>query len=226
MISLSEDARASLQEYVPSLRRSRCRTIPNGIDFQRLEKPDEGAVLVGSLRGRLGLEPHVYLMGFLGRFMEQKGFIPLVQALKLLASERTARPCHLAAVGSGDYIREYRSEVNRLGMADSITFLDAASNPGPIIKGLDLLVMPSLWEASPAPPMEAMALGVPVLGSDCIGLREVLRGTPSVMVRAGDVAALAAGLRQAIANPWTAEARLYASGSGTILLAGFGQASA
>ncbi len=209
VISLSEDAQANLQENIPSLRRSRCRTIPNGIDFQRLENADEGTGLVGSLRDRLGLEPDVYLMGFLGRFMEQKGFLPLVQALKLLASDGTARPFHLAAVGSGDYIREYRSEVQRTGMADRVTFLDVVPNPGPIIKELDLLVIPSLWEASPALPMETMALGVPVLGSDCIGLREVLRGTPSVMVPAGDVGALAAGLREAIANPRTAEARAY-----------------
>jgi len=211
VISLSEDAQDNLREYVPTLRRSVCRTIPNGIDFQRLENPDDGSGLAGSLRDRLGLEPDVYLMGFLGRFMEQKGFLLLIQALKLLASDGTTRPFHLAAVGSGDYIREYRSEVRRMGIDDRITFLDAAPNPGPIIAGLDLLVMPSLWEASPALPMESMALGVPVLGSDCIGLREVLRGTPSVMVRAGDVGALAAGLREAIANPRTAEARAYIS---------------
>jgi len=74
-----------------------------------------------------------------------------------------------------------------------------------------LLVIPSLWEASPLQPMEAMAAGIPVLGTDCIGLREVLADTPSRMVRAADPAALADGLRTALRSPWTAEAREYAA---------------
>jgi glycosyltransferase involved in cell wall biosynthesis len=59
--------------------------------------------------------------------------------------------------------------------------------------------------------MEAMAAGVPVLGTDCIGLREVLRGTPSRTVPAGDPAALCRGLEEAIADPWTAAARDFAA---------------
>jgi len=79
------------------------------------------------------------------------------------------------------------------------------------LQQLDLLVMPSLWEASPLQPMEAMAAGVPVLGTDCIGLREVLRDTPARVVPAGDPAALAAGLREALESPRTVEAREYAA---------------
>jgi glycosyltransferase involved in cell wall biosynthesis len=63
-----------------------------------------------------------------------------------------------------------------------------------------------LWEASSIVSMEAMAAGVPVLGTDCIGLREVLRDTPSRVVPADDPAALARGLRDALERPWTDEA--------------------
>src|SRR5262249_8436211 len=76
---------------------------------------------------------------------------------------------------------------------------------------LDLLVVPSLWEASSLLSMEAMAAGVPVLGTDCIGLREVLRDTPSRMVRTGDEEDLTRGLREALADPWTLEARDFAA---------------
>jgi glycosyltransferase involved in cell wall biosynthesis len=80
----------------------------------------------------------------------------------------------------------------------------------PLLRQLDLLAVPSLWEASPLLPMEAMTAGVPVLGTDCIGLREVLRDTPSRVVRAGDEEELARGLRAALANPWTELARDFA----------------
>jgi glycosyltransferase involved in cell wall biosynthesis len=55
-----------------------------------------------------------------------------------------------------------------------------------------------------------MSAGVPVLGSDCPGLREVLRDTPSRMVRTGEASALEVGLREALARPWGDAARSYA----------------
>jgi glycosyltransferase involved in cell wall biosynthesis len=58
--------------------------------------------------------------------------------------------------------------------------------------------------------MEAMVAGVPVLGSDCIGLREVLRDTPSRTVPAGDPEAWSRALEQAIASPWKEAARAFA----------------
>ena len=57
--------------------------------------------------------------------------------------------------------------------------------------------------------MEAMCLGIPVLGSNCIGLREVLRGSPSAQVAAGSPEALAEGIARAMKEPWTEEARRY-----------------
>jgi glycosyltransferase involved in cell wall biosynthesis len=58
--------------------------------------------------------------------------------------------------------------------------------------------------------MEAMAAGLPVLGTDCIGLREVLRGTPARAARANDPESLAGELRRALEDPRTAEARAFA----------------
>jgi glycosyltransferase involved in cell wall biosynthesis len=58
--------------------------------------------------------------------------------------------------------------------------------------------------------MEAMCAGVPVLGSDCPGLREVLRGTPSRTFRWGDADALRHALHGALASPWAAAARSFA----------------
>ncbi|HEY1600597.1 MAG TPA: glycosyltransferase family 4 protein, partial [Pirellulales bacterium] len=110
-------------------------------------------------------------------------------------------------VGSGDFSREYQAEVTkRPELKGRITFLEQVANVAPILQELDLLVMPSLWEACPILPMEAMVSGVPVLGTDCIGLREVLSNSPSVMVPANDPAALADALRRALEDSWKADA--------------------
>ncbi len=148
--------------------------IPNGIDLTRYEHRQP----TGNLRRELGLTPDVSLFGFLGRFMPQKGFLILIEALAALARRPNARRFHLLATGSGDFVREYKAEVARRGELNGrVTFQEHVPDVAPILRELDLLVIPSLWEACPILPMEALVSGVPVLGSDCIGLREVLRGS-------------------------------------------------
>ncbi len=207
LVPVSEDIRANLLEYLPPLRRraDRLVTIPNGNDAAHYAHAARRAD--GSLRARLGFGPRTRLVGFLGRFMEQKGFLPLLEALQQLLAGPPCPFFHLVAVGSGDFEREYRKQVRERGLGDHVTFLDFTPDVRPVVSQLDLLVVPSLWEASSLVSMEAMAAGVPVLGTDCIGLREVLRDTPSRVVRAGDPAALARGLRDALIHPWTDEAR-------------------
>ncbi|HLN31097.1 MAG TPA: glycosyltransferase family 4 protein [Gemmataceae bacterium] len=209
LISVSQDAHENLLEFLPTIRWGLCRfvVIKHGIDLESLR--DSSSEQTIDLRERLGIGKSACLIGFLGRFMEQKGFLPLLSAIKIL----DARPCgsdwHVVAVGNGDYRREYQAEAQRLQVTDRLTFLDFVRNPGGILRQLDLLVMPSLWEAAGMLAMEAMLLGVPVLGSDCIGLREVLRGSPSVMTPAGNVESLAKALCQAVESPWREKALAY-----------------
>ncbi len=211
VISVTRDAEVNLRGYFPSLGRGRARltVVEHGIDLEGLDAaPPEGAP---GLRSSLALPPEVRLVGFLGRFMEQKGFLPLLRALKILEEDSSLPPWHLAAVGGGDYLGEYRREASRLGLADRISFLDPVTRSGPVLAQLDVLAMPSLWEAAGLLAMEALALGVPVVGSDCPGLSEVLRGSPSSTPKAGDVGLLARALGEAIRSPWRRAAEAYAS---------------
>jgi glycosyltransferase involved in cell wall biosynthesis len=210
VVPTSEDVGANLLEYLPAVGRGPCRleTIVNGIDTERYRNLPP--IATQELRRRLNLSGETVLLGFLGRFMEQKGFLPLLQALQMLLRDGPPRPFHLVAVGSLDYEREYRQQVERRGLDRYVTLLPFVHDVQPILRQLDLLVMPSLWEAAPLLPMEALSAGIPVLGTDCIGLREMLRDTPSRTVRAGDMAALTRGLRAALEAPWHHEARAFA----------------
>lgn len=211
LISVSRDVQENLLEYLPSLRKSRCDlvTIPHGVDLNKFSMVSGAERERENLRSQLGLGEDVCLMGFLGRFMEQKGFLPLLDALEVVRRDPFVRRYHLVAVGSGDYAREYRRETERRGLADVVSFREAVANPVPILRQLDLLVMPSLWEAAGLLAMEAMVVGIPVIGSNCIGLREVLEGTPSRTFEVGNVIALSQALKAAIASPWLEEARAF-----------------
>jgi glycosyltransferase involved in cell wall biosynthesis len=211
LITVSDDARDNLLEHLPGVRPalSRIMTIPNGIDTSGYTTTDERSGR--ELRRRLGVGPETTLIGFLGRFMPEKGFPVLLDAVRGLAGEVPPGRFHLAAFGSGDYRREYRRRLDDHGLGGVVTLLDFVPDVRPVLRQLDLVVVPSLWEASSLVSMEAMAAGVPVLGSDCSGLREVLRGTPSRTVAAGDANALRHGLRLALDEPWTDAAREYAA---------------
>lgn len=81
--------------------------------------------------------------------------------------------------------------IESLGLSSYFIFHGYEQNISCAVKGLDVVVMPSLWEACPILPMEVLVSGVPMIGSDCIGLREVLKDTPSLVFKSGNVEQLA-----------------------------------
>ena len=215
LVTVTSDARQNHFDLFPPLRMVKRKVVPivNGINtdlFQLETSPaDPGAL---GLRRSLALNCNVFLAGFLGRFMEQKGFLVLVDAIEHLLKHDPPRPFHLVAVESGDFIREYQAILRTRPQAEAcITFLPRQPNVANILRQLDTLVMPSLWEACGILAMEAMAVGVPVIGSNCPGLREVLEDTPSRVVPPNDPAALSQSLREAMTAPRKQEAVAYAA---------------
>ena len=212
LVTVTSDARQNHLDLFPPLRmvKRKVLSIVNGIntDLFRSDQPAADQ----PLRRTLGLDCNVFLAGFLGRFMEQKGFLVLVDAIEHLLKNDLPRPFHLVAVESGDFIREYQAILRtRPHVENCITFMPRQPNVADVLRQLDALVMPSLWEACGILAMEAMAVGVPVVGSNCPGLREVLEDTPSRTVPPNDPAALAQSLRQAMTAPRKQEAIAYAA---------------
>ena len=194
---VSEGAKENIVEYLPVLRkRHGCKleVILNGIDSKRF--------LVGSTRdlhSELGLSDDVFLIGFMGRFMSAKGFKYLVLALqKILENPALVGRVKLVAIGSGGFIREDTQWVKDIGLADDVFFLPKTTEVAETLRGFDVLVVPSLWEACGLLAMEALVTGIPVIGSNCNGLQEVLEGTPATSVPPKDVHALAEAIHSYI----------------------------
>jgi glycosyltransferase involved in cell wall biosynthesis len=194
--SVSEDAKTNLMEHFPALTMDerKCIVIPNGIEVERFAnaKPRD-------LRSELGLAEDVFLIGFLGRFMSQKGFRYLVDAIELLrTNEGLAKRPLVLSFNEGAFIREEKQAVAEKGLSEYFKFLPFTPNVGGTIKGLDVVVMPSLWEACGLLAMEVLACGVPLIGSNCVGLREVLQNTPAKIVDRADAGSLSLALKQEI----------------------------
>lgn len=188
--TVSMDGKRNLQEFYPTLRPEGIRAILNGIDSEMFRE-----VLTRDLKGELGLPGDTLLVGFFGRFMSQKGFKDLVKAVILL-NHNQGRPVHVVSFGWGGFIREEQQAIDEQGLTEYFHFLPHTDDMAASLRGVDCVAMPSLWEACPLLPMEALSVGVPLIASDCIGLREVVADTPAMVFAAGNPEALAARLEE------------------------------
>ena len=186
---VSEDILGHLREQVPGLDGSKVRQVAilNGIETGVFLEPGQQGVF----RKRNGLADSLFLFVFLGRFMPQKGFDKIIRALALLEKSGIPRDYRLVAVGSGDYRQQYEKLAREVGIGNRIVFLPFQRDVAVVYRDVDAVLMPSNWEACPLQPMEAMVSGVPIVASDCIGLREVIRGTPAIVVPDGNPEGLA-----------------------------------
>jgi glycosyltransferase involved in cell wall biosynthesis len=142
--------------------------------------------------------------------MAQKGFRTLVDAVGILMREGMDRRLAILTFGWGGFIREDFQYVEERGLQNVFLQQPHTDEPERWMKGLDVIAMPSRWEACPLQPMEALAAGVPVVGTTCLGLREVLQGSPARMVTPGDAAGLAAALRDELETPRREQFEAYA----------------
>jgi glycosyltransferase involved in cell wall biosynthesis len=202
--AVGRDCAQSLRRLPALADASNIVTIANGINPAQFS-----GVQPADLRSQLNLSPQTRLIGFFGRFMGQKGFTDLIAAVSQIRASDPHTPFRVLAVGEGDYLREYREFVQEANLTDTILFLPRAENPAALMAGCDMVAMPSLWEAYPLQAPEVLCLGVPLIASDCIGLREVTAGTPARTFAAQNPQALAAALRAELQSPSTTQAKAY-----------------
>ncbi|TKW61174.1 MAG: glycosyltransferase family 4 protein [Blastochloris viridis] len=121
---------------------------------------------------RLGLPVHEKKLKllFAGRFVEQKGFDILLDALSRLSKEDQNR-IHVYAFGAGHQEKLLNEKAYSALPVSIHTPVNNLNNLYPVF---DYVIMPSRFEGLPLVALEAAASGVPVIGSDAPGLREAL----------------------------------------------------
>lgn len=197
---VSEDILAHLYEHVPGLDKAGCRkvVISNGIEVELFRA---GLKHRGDFKKNIGVPDGQFLFGFLGRFMQQKGFNYLIDAVSELELKGTPGDFRVLAVGSGDYLDWYKKQVSEKGLGHRFIFMPFQRELSEVYSAIDAVVMPSVWEASGLLAMEALCSGKPLIASDCIGLRETVRSTPALVFESGNAEALSERMRSLLKNP-------------------------
>lgn len=149
-------------------------------------------------------DPAVPVIVGMGRLTRQKGFPDLIAAFARLRRDRV---CRLVVIGDGGDRDKLERLVKDLGVSECVAFTGFLKNPHALVARCSLFVLSSLWEGSPNALTEAMALGRPVVSTDCpSGPAELLAdGRYGALVPVGEVEALAAAMAHALDHPLPAE---------------------
>jgi glycosyltransferase involved in cell wall biosynthesis len=136
----------------------------------------------------------------IGRLTRQKDFPTLIKAF---AAIRAKRQCRLLIIGEGRDRPAIEALAAELGIEDDVNLPGFVENPYAYMSRSALFVLTSLWEGSPNVLTEALALGVPVVATDCpSGPREILAGgRHGHLVPMGDATALAKAMLETLAKP-------------------------
>ena len=139
-----------------------------------------------------------------GRFTRQKDFLTLIKAL---AQVNQTQPCRLVILGEGNLREDYLTLADELAVSDKLFMPGFTHNPYPSLLHADCFVLSSAWEGSPNVLTEALALGTPVVATDCpSGPIEILdNGKYGPLVKIGDVQGMAEAIKQVLAQPHSRE---------------------
>lgn len=157
-----------------------------------VELPSE-AFLPARMERPEGVPLRIITVGFLD--LLYKGQDLLLQALARFQAEGLR--FHLTFAGDGENRGRLLSLANSLGIASSVTITGALGGPEQVRLRLaesDLFVLPSRAEGIPRALIEAMAAGLPAIGSDVGAMPDLL--DPRWIVPSGDSAALASKLME------------------------------
>lgn len=143
------------------------------------------------------LRPGALELLFLGSVIPRKGLLPLVEALKDVSRDRW----QLEVVGSAEWDAGYAARVRRriraLGLDAQVSFKGVLADRvlADKIASADLLCMPFAYEGFGIVTLEALAFGVPVVGSTRGTTPELIRhGENGFLVAPGDRKAVAAAI--------------------------------
>lgn len=132
-----------------------------------------------------------------GRLTMQKDFSILIRAFALV---RKKMPARLMILGEGEERPKLEAVVRELNLGNDVALPGFVENPYKYIKRAAVFVLSSRWEGFGNVLVEALALGTPVVSTDCpSGPREILEGGKwGCLVPVGNVEAMAQSIQAAL----------------------------
>jgi len=219
VIAVSAGMRADILRVYPELDPERVHVVHNGIDLAGWRRPDVGDPGAEATARRYGIDPDRPAVVFVGRITRQKGLPYLLRAAAELPPEVQLVLC-AGAPDTPEIMTEVRELTDRLRESRTGVVWIEEMLPRPdlvaVLAACTVFVCPSVYEPLGIVNLEAMAVGLPVVGTATGGIPEVVDdgvtgllvpidqsddGTGTPLDPDGFVADLAAALTQVATDP-------------------------
>lgn len=147
--------------------------IPSGIDFNKIQKIDKQIA-----RSKFNLSNDVQVLGVLGRIDPKKGQKLVVEAIDKLKNENIILMIMGVQDGSEkpEYLDSIIKFIDQQQLNNQIRILPFSDSTSDFFNAIDALIVPSENETVGMVTIESLAHGVPVIGSNRGGTREILNG--------------------------------------------------
>ncbi len=195
IIAVSTAVKEFTIDFFPFVHERKFDIIYNSVDPTRFLGESD----VASLRTELGLREDQVVIGFVGRFSEQKGVSYLLEAAEAMST--THPSAVFVLVGDGELRADMENRSRSIGL-NNVIFAGFQRDIPKFLHMFDIFVLPSLWEGLPVAVLEAMAANLPVVATRVSGTPEaVLDGITGYLVAPRNVLELRARLSSLVEHP-------------------------
>jgi glycosyltransferase involved in cell wall biosynthesis len=197
----NSNAAAREAEVLLGIPASRLVVIPNGVDLERFHPGMDWR----APRAAFGLSPSDLVFGMIARYSPVKDHATLLTAVaQMKNSGYWPEYARLILVGGTTFAearKEVEDRIRESGLEEIVLPMGVMADVERAYAALDWLILPSRFEGFPNSVLEAMACGKPVIVSDAANAERIVEEETGMEFPAGDVLALVACLRRAIATP-------------------------
>jgi len=152
----------------------------------------------------LGIRENEKIIGSVGNLRHQKNYPILIRAFKIL--EQKMDHLRLVIVGEGARKDDLEGLIRELKLEGKVLLTGVRTDVPELLKIMDIFCLASLFEGLPLSLLEAMAAGIPVVGTDVMGIRDVIvDGKNGLLVPVNDPEKLAEALRALLTQETRAE---------------------
>lgn len=155
--------------------KSKVTVIYNGIDIEKYNLPKQ--------------IHDIFTVGMVARFSKQKDQMTLIKAVELLVKERHEK-INLLLMGVGKTKKKCINYIQKHNLENNISIMEGCFTD--LIVNVDLFVLSTHYEGFGLVLCEAMAANTPVIGTNVVGVNEVIDdGKNGILVRENDIKDLA-----------------------------------
>lgn len=193
IVAISDNIRQiMLQDGVPQ---AKIELIYSGVDTHKFEHiaPDP------EYRQHWQIPPAAIIVGTVAAFVAHKDYRNFFGAAAIALKSNPG--LHFVAVGDGRQMQAMKELVADFGIADKVCFIGFQSCVGSHLKAFDIFVMASKKEGLGTSVLDAMSVGLPVIGTRAGGIAEMIEdGCSGLLVEARNSEALAQAILKLAAD--------------------------